>query len=248
MKTQALILAAGKGTRLQSNHPKVLHCVHNKPMLHHVIQACLHAGISDICLVVGYKKEAIYSACCDYTLTFAVQDQQLGTGHAVICAIDQIQQSPSDTLLVLAGDCPLIQASTLKTLTRKHRETAAAATILTAILNHAGHYGRIIRNTSNQVTAIREAADCSETDRLIGEFNSGIYCFNKSLLIESIHDLQATNAQNEYYLTDIIHILCTKGHTVYGHCIPNAQEVLGANTKAELAQLNKTFAELSANK
>ena len=234
----AIILAAGKGSRFQSDLPKVLHPIHGKPMVHHVIDTVAQCNIRHTCLVVGYKKELVQSNCKPYDLLYATQTQQLGTGHALQSAVETIKKITPTTCLVLAGDCPLIQASTLKTLIKTHDTTHASATILTATLPDAGAYGRIIRNPiNNTITAIKEAVDCSPAERLIQEFNSGIYCFNTKHLIESIHHLSTNNQQSEYYLTDIIELMHRQNHTISGYCIQNPMEVSGANTQSELNDL-----------
>ena len=245
-KTQAIILAAGKGTRLKSDLPKVLHLIANKPMLHHVIDACKSADINEICMVVGFKKELVISECSKYNATFSVQEEQLGTGHAVICALDNIQSSSSEQIIILAGDCPLIQPNTLKNLISHHESTNAAATLLTGTLPDAGNYGRIIRNQSNNICGIQEAKDCSKDELMITEFNSGIYCFDKEKLINSIKKLKTNNAQNEYYLTDIIEILYKENNIISGHCIDTVYEVLGANTQEELNNLNEQALKISS--
>ena len=243
--TQAIILAAGKGTRLKSDIPKVLHLIADKPMVHHVIESCQSANIHDICLVVGYQKESIISKCEPYNVDHCIQEEQLGTGHAVICAMDKIKASSSEQVIILAGDCPLIQSSTLTTLINHHISTNASATLLTGTLNDAGNYGRIIRTSDNSICGIQEAKDCTDTQLKIKEFNSGIYCFNKEKLIQSIQKLQSNNAQNEYYLTDIIQILYNDKNIISGHCIETVYEVLGANTQEELIELNNKATELA---
>ena len=242
----AIILAAGKGTRFKSELPKVLHNIQNKPMVHHVIDAVNHCNIHNICLVVGYKRNDVQTACKKYNASYAIQEDQLGTGHAVICALENIKKSQPEHCLVLAGDCPLIQASTLNTLIQTHINTKAAATLLTGTLSDAGNYGRIIRNSNEEITAIKEAKDCSEKELEIGEFNSGIYCFKTSELLTSIEKLTTNNAQNEYYLTDIIELLHRENKQLSGYCINTVYEVLGANTQSELAELNKKAMQLAS--
>ena len=244
-KTQAIILAAGKGTRLKSSLPKVLHQIANKPMIHHVIDACKSANVNDICLVVGYKKELVIENCSNYETSYSVQEEQLGTGHAVICALENIKSSDCEQIIILAGDCPLIQPETISELIHHHEFTNAAATLLTGVLPDAKNYGRIIRTKSNTICAIQEAKDCTEEELKINEFNSGIYCFNKDKLIKSIQKLQTNNAQNEYYLTDIIKILHEENNTISGHCINTVYEVLGANTQEELQLLNEQAIKLT---
>jgi UDP-N-acetylglucosamine diphosphorylase/glucosamine-1-phosphate N-acetyltransferase len=235
----AIILAAGKGTRFNSDLPKVLHPIHKKPMIHHVIESVRQCGITNTCLVVGYQKESVLCACESYGISHATQMEQLGTGHAVVCALDEIKKTNPEHCLILAGDCPLIRSETLKNLIETHTVTQAAATILTATLADAGNYGRIIRDQHNHILAIKEAKDCTPNERLIQEFNSGIYCFKTDELLKSIAHIQTNNAQNEYYLTDMIEILRNQSLTISGHCIENAIEVSGANTQDELATLEQ---------
>ena len=235
----AIILAAGKGTRFNSDLPKVLHTIHKKPMIHHVIESVRKCGITNTCLVVGYQKETVLSACQSYGISHATQMKQLGTGHAVVCALDEIQKTNPTHCLILAGDCPLIRSETLKNLIATHEGTQAAATILTATLPDAGNYGRIIRDENNHILAIKEAKDCTPNERRIQEFNSGIYCFKTQELLNSITHIQTNNAQNEYYLTDMIEILKNQGLTISGHCVENAIEISGANTQDELAILEQ---------
>ena len=242
----AIILAAGKGTRFKSDLPKVLHPIQHKPMIHHVIESVQTCNITDICLVVGYKREEVLSACKSFNATHAIQEEQLGTGHAVVCALENITSSAAQHCLILAGDCPLIQPSTLEELINIHQNTNAAATLLTATLPNAGNYGRIIRDKNNQIIAIREAKDCNTEELKISEFNSGIYCFNTEELINSIKKLSTNNAQNEYYLTDVIAMLHKGNKTLSGHCISTEYEVLGANTQDELAALNEKAYQLAS--
>ena len=242
--TYGVILAAGKGTRLNSNLPKVLHLIHNKPMVHHVIESCQTANITDICLVVGYKKEDVLDHCKNFQTHYCIQKEQLGTGHAVICALDNIKTSSCNQVIILAGDCPLIKPSTLSAFINHHETTNATATILTGTLPNAENYGRIIRDNNQNIIGIQEAKDCTPEQLKINEFNSGIYCFNTPQLLESITKLQTNNTQNEYYLTDVIKILYNNGHTISGHCIDTVYEILGANTQEELDKLNKQAEKL----
>ena len=231
----AIILAAGKGTRFKSELPKVLHTIHNKPMIHYVIESVNHIDIQSVCLVVGHKKELVKESCENYNVNYANQDQQLGTGHAVVCALNELE-SIKDHCIVLAGDCPLITSETLSKLIDIHIKSNAAASVLTASIPDAGNYGRIIRN-NNQITAIREAKDCSEHELKLQEFNSGIYCFNTKKLTECIQKLSTNNAQGEYYLTDVIEFFSKSGEGVSGLCTDKAWEVSGANTQDELTQM-----------
>ena len=229
----AIILAAGKGTRFKSEIPKVLHEFHNKPMIHHVISSVLDSKIESICLVVGYRKDMVIDACKSFNTTYAFQEEQLGTGHAVVCGLNKCEES-STHCIILAGDCPLIKSETITSLVDLHTQSKAKATLLTAKLDDAGNYGRIIRDENNQIIAIREAKDCTKKELAIQEFNSGIYCFKTSDLKTCIKQLNTNNAQNEYYLTDVIEFFSQSGEIVSGLCIDNAWEVSGANTQEEL--------------
>ena len=234
----AIILAAGKGTRFKSELPKVLHKLHNKPMIHYVIESVHRAYINSVCVVVGHKKELVEEACDSFNTQYAIQDQQLGTGHAVVCALNTIKQNTTSHCIVLAGDCPLIQPKTIKQLLDTHLSSEASATVLSAKIPDAGQYGRIIRdNKTNNILAIREAKDCSPDELKIQEFNSGIYCFNTSDLQETIQKLSTNNSQGEYYLTDVIEFYSKNNQTVSGLCIDNEWEVSGANTQEELNEM-----------
>jgi bifunctional UDP-N-acetylglucosamine pyrophosphorylase / glucosamine-1-phosphate N-acetyltransferase len=235
----AIILAAGKGTRLNSDLPKVLHPIHHTPMIHRVIHSVNKAGIQELCIVVGYKKDVVINACTPYTKHFVTQEPQNGTGHAVQCALPILSQSTQTHTIVLAGDCPLIQPQTLLDLMATHTKHNAAATILSASLPDAKSYGRILRNTNNNVIGIKEAKDCTPDQLTIQEFNSGIYCFKTKALIEAIQQISNNNAQNEYYLTDTIHYLHNNQQPIAAHCINDANQIAGANTIEELAELNK---------
>jgi UDP-N-acetylglucosamine diphosphorylase/glucosamine-1-phosphate N-acetyltransferase len=235
----AIILAAGKGTRLESDIPKVLHTIGNTTMIHRVINSVNQAGIQELCIVVGYKKDSVINACTPYTQHFATQEPQNGTGHAVQCARHILTQSSQPHTIILAGDCPLIQPQTLVDLMNTHTKKNATATILSATLPDAKSYGRILRNASDQVIGIQEAKDCTPDQLTIQEFNSGIYCFKTDALIEAIQQISNKNAQNEYYLTDTIDYLYKKKHPISAHCINDANQIAGANTIEELVELNK---------
>lgn len=236
-KICTIILAAGKGTRFKSDQPKVLHTIHQKPMVHHVLDAVQNTQSTLTCLVVGYQQEAVKESCANYAVHYAIQDQQLGTGHAVSCAMTSLTDMDLDCVVVVAGDCPLIQSKTLDALITHHLTTGASATVLTATLPDAGQYGRIIRDESGSLLAIREAKDCTDDQRLIQEFNSGIYCFNREDLRIQIGQLSTQNAQQEYYLTDVIEALSRQQKRVESIGVNNALEVSGANTPAELEAL-----------
>ena len=234
--TVAIILAAGNGSRFGSDTPKVLHPIQGVPMLHRIIQSVRSAGVSEVCVVVGAHHKAIRASCDGFSITYAMQDQPLGTGHALRCALISLRDQPADQYLVLPGDCPMIQPQTLCRM----METAAnvsGVTLLTSTLPDAGAYGRIIRNQRGDVTAIQESKDCTHLERSIQEFNSGIYCFDRHQLEQGIQTLTTNNAQAEYYLTDVIAYFFRKEIPISSVTTPHHWEVCGVNTPDELANL-----------
>ena len=187
--TVAIILAAGNGSRFGSDTPKVLHPIQGVPMLHRIIQSVQSAGVSAVCVVVGAHHDVIRASCDGFSLGYAVQDQPLGTGHALKCAVTSLHDQPADRYLVLPGDCPMIQPQTLCRMMETADATASGVTLLTSTLPDAGTYGRIIRNQGGNVMAIQESKDCSHLERSIQEFNSGIYCFDTA----NTSNITATN-------------------------------------------------------
>lgn len=235
-KTTVIILAAGKGVRMQSDLPKVFHSLSGKPMLQYVIETVQSLGISDIYIVVGHKKEMIINYFKDWPVTFISQDKQLGTGHAVLMAEPYLKNF-SGNVLVLAGDVPLLSSKTLKNLVDFHNEHNASATDLTANLPDAGNYGRIIRDSNGEISRIVEKKDANEEELKIKEINTGTFCFNASDLFWALSKVKAENVQKEYYLTDTIGILREGGKRVFAYLSPNYKETLGVNTRDELALL-----------
>ncbi|MBA95223.1 MAG: UDP-N-acetylglucosamine pyrophosphorylase [Rickettsiales bacterium] len=236
-KTNAIILAAGKGSRMKSDIPKVLHHVAGKPMLSYVLEA-VHSCDPNIYVVVGHQAHTVRSTFTHPSLTFVEQTEQLGTGHAVQQVIPYLKDSLSEHTLILAGDCPLIQTSTLESLLETHCHTKAAATILTTHMKDPFGYGRILRTEQDHISGIKEQKDCSEDEASITEINSGIYVFNTPLLLNYIDQLQSNNNQKEYYLTDIIHIFTKNGHTISGMITDDPNEIIGINTPIDLAKVN----------
>jgi bifunctional UDP-N-acetylglucosamine pyrophosphorylase/glucosamine-1-phosphate N-acetyltransferase len=232
--TQAVILAAGKGTRMKSAQPKVLHHVLGVPMLEHVLRTVSEVGAAPVTVVVGHQAEAVERAFADQRLTFVRQEPQLGTGHALQCAREAFAAAPEQPLLVLNGDLPLLRPETLLRLLEVHRTSRAAATLLTVVLEEGGAYGRVLRGTDGQVRAIVEARDASEQERAVREVNAGIYAFEVGVLLGVLSGLQPQNAQGEYYVTDLVGLLRSAGrpvHAVQGDPV----EALGVNTMQELA-------------
>ncbi|MBN1037236.1 bifunctional UDP-N-acetylglucosamine diphosphorylase/glucosamine-1-phosphate N-acetyltransferase GlmU [Clostridium sp. ZS1] len=229
----ALVLAAGQGKRIKSDLPKVLHKVCGKEMVNHVIDTIRKARIQDANIIIGKGAELVKERTEEKKVTYSLQSEQLGTGHAVQCA-SEFLKGKKGTVAVFAGDTPLIKESTIKNLFNTHIEGKNAATILTAIVDDPTGYGRIIRS-GNEVLKIVEHKDCNEEELKVNEMNSAIYCFDIKLLYESLSKLSNNNEQGEYYLTDVIEILKSAGHNI-GAVVTDFEETIGVNSRAQLAQ------------
>lgn len=238
MSHNAIILAAGKGTRMNSDLPKVAHEIVGKTMIDYVIDAVNDAKISNKYIVVGHQAEYIKSITSYPNVTHVLQAQQLGTGHAVMQA-ESAMVLDDNLTLILAGDCPLIKSETIKSLIEFHQEQQAVCTVLTTEMTDPARYGRIIRNENGEFTAITEAKDCTDEQLLVKEINSGIFVFNTRLLFEALKKITTNNAQNEYYLTDVCHILRESGQHVSAYCIEDSNQVIGINSQEELAEVSK---------
>ncbi len=229
----ALILAAGKGTRMESELPKVLHKCAGKPMVRHVIGAAREAGADRIVVIAGYKSEEVHAELGDEVL-YAEQTEQLGTGHAVMCAKEQLPDEGAT--MILCGDTPLVTASTLKKLAAAHEAAGNAVTVLSAVLDEPGSYGRIIRDGEGHFLKITEAKDCTAEELKTREINSGMYLFDTAMLKESLGKLTNNNAQGEYYLTDTIEIIKAAGGRVDAMPVEDINDIIGVNTKAQLLE------------
>lgn len=232
-KLKTVILAAGKGTRMQSQLPKVLHRVMGKCMVEIVIDAAREAGSADICLVIGYeggqvRKEVGEGVC------YAWQKEQLGTGHAVKCAKEFI--GTEGDVLVLCGDTPLIKGKTLKELYEYHKKEGNCATLLSAMVENADGYGRIIRDDDGRFVKNVEHKDANEKERESKEINSGMYLFRARELSEALEELTNDNVQGEYYLPDTLEIIRNKGGRVEAFALEDAAEIAGVNTLEQLAE------------
>ena len=237
LSLNTIILAAGKGSRMKSNKLKVLHQVVDKPIISHVIES-VETISNSIFLVIGHQSDSLKCQLKNKSLHYVIQEQQLGTGHAVQQVIPHLKQQQNTYTLILAGDCPLIEEKTLKNLIKKHTNSNSSATILSAHKNDPTGYGRLLRNNKNEVKGIKEHKDCSDEEKKITEINSGIYIFKTKDLLLYIDKLQTNNQQAEYYLTDIIHILEENNHSIDAYKIDNADEILGINTRQDLAITN----------
>lgn len=235
MHYAAVILAAGKGVRMYSELPKVAHRAAGKPLISHVAGAVREAGIDDITLVVGHGREVIEEIFAgDAKIKFAVQEQQLGTGHALMQAEQEID--PACSLLVLAGDTPLLQASTIRQLIDFHQQGEYSATLLSAKISNPYGYGRVLRNIDDSFARVVEEKDASASEKSITEINSGMYCFQAGEVFRALTGISSNNAQGEYYLTDVLEVLKNKQQKI-GIFLSNAEEdIYGINDRVQLAQ------------
>jgi len=233
MNFKAIILAAGKGTRMKSKYPKVIHKVCGKEMVNHVIDVSKKSGVKDIVAILGHGCDVVKEKLPTDTM-IAMQIEQLGTGHAVKMAKDYIKDE--DTIVVLCGDTPLIKEETLKRLFDYHLENGYHTTVLTTEVDNPTGYGRIIRDENQDLLKIVEQKDANEEEKLVKEINSGIYCFNGKSLRESLDLLDNNNAQGEYYLTDTIQIMRNKGLKVGAYNGSTIEELMGVNSRVELSR------------
>lgn len=236
MKNAAVILAAGQGTRMKSKYPKVTHTVLDKPLIRWVIDAAHDADIDTLITVVGHGREMVAPLVEDTTIV--VQDKQQGTAHAVLCA-KQACADIDGSLVVLSGDSPLVRAETIKQLVALREQEQAAVVVLTMELDNPFGYGRIIRDEEGRVQKIVEEKDCSVDERLVTECNSGVYCFDASVLFDALDQVSTDNAQGEYYLPDVLAIARTAGKKVLALCAEDPSECMGVNSRAQLAEATK---------
>lgn len=228
----SVILAAGMGTRMKSKMPKVLHKVCGKPLSKWVIDASKAAGSDKVCAVVGHKAETVKEVLGD-VCKFALQAEQKGTGHAVMQAIDVIKNSKGE-VVILNGDTPLITAETINKAIEYHKNNGNQATVITAILDDATGYGRIVRDNDGSVLKIVEQKDASEEEKKINEVNSGMYVFDAQSLVYALDKITPNNAQGEYYLTDTLEILLSAGKKIGGYAISDNDEIRGINDRVQL--------------
>jgi bifunctional UDP-N-acetylglucosamine pyrophosphorylase/glucosamine-1-phosphate N-acetyltransferase len=241
MNLYAVILAAGQGKRMKSKLYKVLHPVCGKPMVVHVLDALNEINPDQTIVVVGHGAEAVKGALGDRA-EFALQEEQLGTGHAVLQAKDRLEGKEGLTL-ILYGDTPLVKPETLQKLMELHRSAGAAASVLTAEMDNPYGYGRIIRNEQGTVERIVEQKDCTPAENAIREINTGLYCFDNQKLFEALGRVTNDNAQQEYYLTDVIGILRSQGETVAAYCTDDPSEAIGVNDRVWLAEAERLMRE-----
>lgn len=232
----AIILAAGKGTRMKSDLPKVVNEMGGRPLIQYVLDATFASGIDRVLVVYGYRREHVATAVINYPVHLAWQAEQHGTGHAVTVAAPLLA-GHEGPVLVLAGDIPLIRATTLRRMVDHHRRTGAAVTVLTADLPDPAGYGRIVRDAGGRVTGIVEERDATPQIREIREINSSIYTFDWHFLLPALDRLSNDNAQGEYYLTDTLQAAVREGRKVEAIKVEDFCEVSGVNTVEQLTEL-----------
>jgi len=235
---RVLILAAGEGTRFKSDVPKVLHEVGGRPMLEHVVRAVRRAGIRRIHIVVGHKREHVMERFRDEDLQWIIQKRQLGTGHAVAQARRSLGTFKGMLVVLMADSC-LLPATAIRALIRHHRKNACACTILSAQADDPFGYGRIVRDDTGRVQRIAEQRDADRTQKAIREINSGNYVFSSPDVFHALERLKRDNAQGEYLLTDVIEDFARRGNGVACLKAPKFEEVMGANSRADLAAMER---------
>ncbi|QGU00542.1 N-acetylglucosamine-1-phosphate uridyltransferase [Candidatus Syntrophocurvum alkaliphilum] len=237
MSYSAVILAAGKGVRMRSNLPKVVHLVAGKPMIKHVVNAVTEAGISKTNIIVGHGREKVYDLFKNEDIKFAIQEEQLGTGHALMQAKDLLDDN--ETIIVLAGDTPLLTGNTIKSLIEYHATNNAVATVVSTKIDPPIGYGRIIRDESGNFVKIVEEKDATNVQKQITEINTGIYCFKVKAAFDALNRTKTSNAQGEYYLTDILEILKNDNKTVAVYKANNSEEFHGINNRIQMSTAEK---------
>lgn len=233
-----VILAAGKGTRMKSALPKVLHHIAGRPLIEHVISAAAELSPASITVVVGHQGEAVREALADRgQVGFVVQEPQLGTAHALLMA-ESLLRDRSGTLVLLSGDVPALTSATLRDLVHTHHNAGASATVLTAHVDDPHGYGRIVRE-GGQIARIVEEKDATPEERAVREINSGIYAFSLEGLFDAVKSIGAANAQREYYLPDLVSIYRAQGRIVETASVADAAEIHGINSRLELAAVGR---------
>jgi bifunctional UDP-N-acetylglucosamine pyrophosphorylase / glucosamine-1-phosphate N-acetyltransferase len=237
-----IVLAAGQGTRMKSGLPKVLHPLGGAPLFLHVLRTAQRLKPSGLAVIVGHGAAAVQQAYSQHDVSWVMQEKQLGTGHAVLCAKHMFQGFNGD-ILILSGDVPLITENTLKRLVSHHRAQGAAVTLLTASLEDPTGYGRILRDGKQQIIGTVEEKDASEMQKQIREVNAGIYVAAAPFLFAALSGLNDQNRQREYYLPDIVAIASRQAKTVENVSVDNAREMMGINTREDLARMEKSLQE-----
>ncbi len=247
---EAIILAAGKGTRMESDLPKVCHEVGGRPMVCAVVDACIDAGCDRVVVVVGYKQELVRAALESYgdKVEFAVQHEQLGTGHAVVSAVDAfpLADRVNTDVFVLCGDGPLIHTSTLRKMLDLHHKHDASATLATSIIENPAGYGRIVRDSDGGFERIVEQKNATEQELAINEVNPSYYCMNANDLFEALKQVNRNELTGEYYITDVFELLLQAGKRVDVIDAVPPEDILSINTLEDLAKVDAIYRERQA--
>ncbi len=236
MKPLAIVLAAGQGSRMKSDLPKVLHPICGVPLVGWVLRSLGDAGVDDVCVVVGHGADKVRD-CLGDSVNYAVQSEQLGTAHAVMCAGDALAGA-TGSVLVLAGDVPMLDASTMRSLVELREKNSADMTMSTFRLSDPAGYGRIVRNDEGNVVGIVEHKDATREQLAITEVNPAVYCFDAAKLRELLPKVGNDNAQNEYYLPDLVKLIVAEGGSILAVESSNPDEFLGINDRWQLAEAN----------
>jgi UDP-N-acetylglucosamine diphosphorylase/glucosamine-1-phosphate N-acetyltransferase len=229
------IMAAGKGTRMKSDLAKVLHKIDGRPMVHYVIELAQSIGSERTVLIIGHQRETVMEACDGMNVDFAVQAEQLGTGHAMMVTESLLADYPGD-VLVLSGDVPLLTRETIEQLLEAHQDSGAIATLLTSRLDDPTGYGRVIRGSDGSVERIVEQKDANLEELKIDEINVGIYVFDAGELFRTLKLINNNNAQGEYYLPDVVKIYVDRGDKVVAQLTENFDETRGINNVDQLKE------------
>lgn len=237
MNINAIILAAGKGTRMKSELPKCAYPLCGKPMIEYIIDSCKKANVNDICVVVGHKKEILQEILQD-TVTYAYQEEQLGTGHAIKCAKD-FYQSKNGITLIFPGDMPLVSSDIIEDLINTHMTNNNDLTVVTTIVDNPFSYGRIYKE-NNQIIRIIEEKEATEEEKKIKEINTGLYCVNTQLLNKALDEINNNNNKGEYYLTDIVEIL-GRDNKVNSHIVESTFKIIGINDLDTLKEVEEEY-------
>jgi bifunctional UDP-N-acetylglucosamine pyrophosphorylase/glucosamine-1-phosphate N-acetyltransferase len=233
----AIILAAGRGKRMNSDQPKVLHEVGGRPMIQWVVDTALRAGGDPIIVVVGQDRDQVMESLSYASAKYVVQNKPLGTGHAVEQSRSILENFTGD-ILILSGDVPGIKDDTIQRLCQRQQQTKAKATILTADIVNPTGYGRVLRDKAGNLQRVVEEKDASEKERSIREINGGIYVFNTGALFQTLPMVENNNKQKEYYLPDVLYILREQNEIVAIEKADDYREILGVNTKQELRKVH----------
>ncbi len=236
-----IILAAGMGTRMNSDKAKVLHEIQGRPMINYVVETARQIAGDDVIIVIGHQAEEVRAIIPGTAeLLFAYQEQQLGTGHAVLCALPQIPEH-CDHIVILCGDVPLIQPETIGALVADHLNARRDVSLLAVEMENPFGYGRILLDNTRQISAIIEEADATAEQKQINLINSGIYCIDKAFLLEALPLIRSDNAQGELYLTDIMSIGYLEKRNMGVLVGTNCQQTLGINTCQDLATVEEAM-------